>query len=418
MEDKTDTLNKPTPDTPNEESGASSKDNVWENAQWNYDDISVKDLMTDLKGVSADVAIGKEALGLLENLSFDKLIGEPLKAGIRAQSDAARSTLNYIREVGIKERNGKQYIAVVSFEFLKNGKMAKMTIPLLTLVPIPSLAIKEMSYTFKVKVDASNTINLVSGIEGSSGAWIGNKPATPGGSGSQGGTGSQDSGSTGEASKPEGTDKSDVADNKEGDVPKGNTTKAASSTDKDASIKADAKDTEGASGKTDAGATTPKLDLNKESDVAKGAQAIKSSIKPQVGFGASYSTKKDSRATMNSVYSVETNMDISITAGADDSLPGGIAKMLEVLNDSVEIIDANGTLTVSANQLTLNQGKAIASISYKNGDGFYQNAAIRCDNHNGLTALDNVDSKQLIFSKPGTFIFSAGPRKEVILVTE
>ena len=446
MEDKTDFLNKLKPDTDDPKNEATSKDSIWENAQWNYDDISVKDLMTDLKGVSADVALGKSTLGMMENLSFDKLIGEPLRAGIKAQSDAARSTLNYIREVGIREKNGKQYVAVVTFEFLKNGKMAKMTLPLLTLVPIPSLAIKEMSYTFKVKIDTSSSVNLVSGIQGNSAAWFGDKPADmkeenkAEDAGKLAGAGKEEAGKK-EDAKPatnkEETDEKDEptgkteADGKAGESEKsaagkdkaeatkeGTTTKAESSTSKDESIKVSAAGTGNTPSKTDDSKKAPTLDLNKTSDIAKGKQAIISSIKPQVGFGASYSTKKDSRATLDSKYSIETNMDITITAGADDSLPGGIAKMLQVLNDSVEIIDANGTLTVSANQLSLNKGKAVASVSYKNADGFYQTSAISCDNHNGLIALDNVDSKQLIFSKPGTYIFSAGRRKEVIVVTD
>ena len=419
MEEDTNILKDLTADSNDEEKGALSKENVWENAQCNYDDISVKELMTDLKGVSADVSLGKQALGMMENLSFDKLIGEPLRASIKAQSDAARSTLSYIREVGIKEKGGKQYVAMVTFDFLKNGKMAKMSLPLLTLVPIPSLEIKEMSYTFKVKINTDSGINLVSGIEGGSNAWLGNQP-----SGSKDGTGkpstdakpgTEEKSTTNTIPATDGKPAADGKPSSDAKAPSGetkaDTSKNESASSKDTTVKVDA-------GKSEDAAKAPTLDMNNKSDVAKGVQAVKNSVQPQIGFGASYSTKKDSRATLDSKYSIETNMDITIKAGVDDSLPGGIAKMLEVLNNSVEIIDTNGSLIISANQLSLNKGDAVGSISYKNGDGIYQNSAIRWNNNNGLTVLDNVDSLQLIFSKPGTFIFSAGRRKEVVVVTE
>ena len=50
---------------------------------------------------------------------------------------------------------------------------------------------------------------------------------------------------------------------------------------------------------------------------------------------ASFSSKKDSESTKNSRYSVETTMDVHVHA-VQDALPGGLAKMLNILAETIE----------------------------------------------------------------------------------
>ena len=50
---------------------------------------------------------------------------------------------------------------------------------------------------------------------------------------------------------------------------------------------------------------------------------------------ASISSKKDSESTKNSKYSVETTIDIHVHA-VQDELPAGLAKMLNILADTIE----------------------------------------------------------------------------------
>lgn len=54
----------------------------------------------------------------------------------------------------------------------------------------------------------------------------------------------------------------------------------------------------------------------------------------RAGMNASYSSKKDSSATKDSKYSVEYTMDVAVHAG-QDSMPAGMAKVLEMLNNSI-----------------------------------------------------------------------------------
>ena len=56
---------------------------------------------------------------------------------------------------------------------------------------------------------------------------------------------------------------------------------------------------------------------------------------------ASVSSKKDSSSTRDSKYSVETTIDIHVHA-VQDELPAGLAKMLNILADTIEAPPADG----------------------------------------------------------------------------
>ena len=125
----------------------------------------VSSMMTELSKVTADTNVGDAALNSLSSLPFDKIIGGPLQAAIAAQSSAAKSTLEFITQAGIKADKA----IAISFEFCdSNGKLKKMIIPLLTMVPIPTMAIKEMQYEFKAKIEtgSSASASMSSGITG------------------------------------------------------------------------------------------------------------------------------------------------------------------------------------------------------------------------------------------------------------
>lgn len=112
--------------------------------------------------VTADVASVNEAVSSWEKVSVDKIIGEPLKAAVKAQGNAAKSVLEFIRNVGVTDvsNNGSETMTVVSFNFFKNGKIAKMQIPLITLVPIPTLGINEVTYDFKMVISSSSDVTM------------------------------------------------------------------------------------------------------------------------------------------------------------------------------------------------------------------------------------------------------------------
>lgn len=101
---------------------------------------SLGDQMKDLNEVQVDKAFVSDSINLLGKISFDELIGNPLRAAVKAQRDLAKETLSYIREEGIKvDENGQGQITYVTMNFIRDGKQVKMRVPLLTLMPVPRL---------------------------------------------------------------------------------------------------------------------------------------------------------------------------------------------------------------------------------------------------------------------------------------
>lgn len=120
---------------------------------------SLGEQMKDLNEVQVDKAFVSDSINLLGKISFDELIGNPLRAAVKAQRDLAKETLSYIREEGIKvDENGQGQITYVTMNFFRDGKQVKMRVPLLTLMPVPRLSISTMSYTFKAKVNAMSGV--------------------------------------------------------------------------------------------------------------------------------------------------------------------------------------------------------------------------------------------------------------------
>mmetsp|Transcript_48763 Transcript_48763/g.122688 ORF Transcript_48763/g.122688 Transcript_48763/m.122688 type:complete len:209 (+) Transcript_48763:69-695(+) len=121
------------------------------------------------------MAEGKE----LESLSFKRLIGGPLAAVIEAQANAAMVTYDFIKRVGFAPNMGMGGMPtaanptgggggggggmlgspiVVSFTYektLPDGKVAtcKLSVPFLTMVPIPNLRIEECNIQFNARIN-------------------------------------------------------------------------------------------------------------------------------------------------------------------------------------------------------------------------------------------------------------------------
>jgi hypothetical protein len=88
-------------------------------------------------------------------LSLAETIGSMLTALVDAQAASARATVDFITEVGfLPVRNGKpSELRQVSFQFQKKDENDKrsafeMQVPLLSLVPIPNVAVKKASIRF------------------------------------------------------------------------------------------------------------------------------------------------------------------------------------------------------------------------------------------------------------------------------
>lgn len=339
---------------------------------------SLGDQMKDLNEVQVDKAFVSDSINLLGKISFDELIGNPLRAAVKAQRDLAKETLSYIREEGIKvDENGQGQITYVTMNFIRDGKQVKMRVPLLTLMPVPRLSISTMSYTFKAKV------NAMSGVVASVGS--GGTPINAGIS--------TDNGSKSAAPAKPTTDSSSKGNNgKTGDNP-------AASTDNSATSK-----------------ENPAASSNNPTASAAGA---KSTISTTPTMSVGYSSKKDSGATRDSRYSVETTMDISITA-SEGEMPRGIDRLLGVLDDSTEVIDPKGTLQVSADRISLVNNYGAISVSYRNGKGAYAPTDVNCEPIEGEAKpdmLESGDEMLLIFKAKGVYMVSAGELHRIVFVS-
>lgn len=200
----------------------------------------------------------------LQAIPFSSLIGGPLNACIEAQAMAARRTWEFIQEAGLETdpETGEEKAVNVSFSFMQGGRMMQLDVPLLTIVPIPYIAIHSVDISFKASISASTSASSEDAESTSKG----------GGVGMNGGV-------------------------------------------KTGLFNVDAK------------------------------------------FNASYSSKKDSKATSESKYCVEYTMDVAVKAG-QDSMPAGLAKILEILGNS---------LNVSASPVATGGGATVLP-SYESGN--------------------------------------------------
>lgn len=332
---------------------------------------SLGDQIKDLNEVQVDKTFVSDSINLLGKISFDELIGNPLRAAVKAQRDLAKETLSYIREEGIKvDEDGQGQITYVTMNFFRDGKQVKMRVPLLTLMPVPRLSISTMSYTFKAKV------NAMSGVVASVGS--GGTPINAGMS--------TDNSSKSAASAKATTNSSSKGNNeKTGDEPAASTDNSAVSSNK----------------------------------TAASATGTKSTISTTPTMSVGYSSKKDSGATRDSRYSVETTMDISITA-SEGEMPRGIDRLLGVLDDSTEVIDPKGTLQVSADRISLVNNYGTISVSYRNGKGAYAPTDVTCDPIEGEAKpdmLESGDEMLLIFKAKGVYMVSAGELTRIVFVS-
>lgn len=238
--------------------------------------------------MAIDTTPSQVATNALQAIPFGSIIGGPLKACIEAQAMAAQISWQFIQEVGLNTdpNTGQKEAVNVSFQFMQNGHMVQLNVPLLTIVPIPYIAIHDIDINFKANISASS-----------------------------------------------------------------------SSVSEQSSSSA--------------------LDVGAEASIGAKWGPFHMDAKMK----ANYSSKKDSKATQESKYSVEYTMDVAVKAG-QDSMPAGLAKVLELLGSALDVSDPEGTLEVSARKLVLSkdkEGKAIPVsliATYKNGKGIFESEAI------------------------------------------
>lgn len=224
--------------------------------------------------MAIDRSAAEAATSSLQSLPFGNIIGGPLVACVEAQAQAARTSWEFIQNVGLYADGEEKKTVNVSFQFIKDGRMAQITVPLLTIVPIPYIAINSIDINFKANISAS-----------------------------------------------------------------------AASTETE----------------------------NSSSSVDTSVSASARCFWARGSMNASYSSKKDSSATRDSKYSVEYTMDVAVHAG-QDSMPTGMAKVLEMLNNSISVVSPEGFLDVQ--HAIQDDGTVKLITSYKNREGLFDPEAI------------------------------------------
>ena len=187
-----------------------------------------------------------EIVNDLSSIPFDSMIGGPLSACIDAQEQAAVSTVNFIDRVGFDPQN-PGHVINVDFRYKRDGKDVVLSVPLLTIVPIPFISIDTVNISFKAALKSIST---------------------------------------------------------------------------EAAVDSDRESSYDSTNSRYIGINSYLKTANVQRTVMRG----------------SISTKKDSVATQNSAYSIEANIDINVIA-RQESMPGGLAKVLEMLNQAISIKD-------------------------------------------------------------------------------
>jgi hypothetical protein len=113
----------------------------------------------------------------LATLDFANLIGGPLNAVIEAQAKSAITTANFIKEVAF-DKDGN--IINVDFSYIRknpngNEQEFTLTVPLLTMLPIPYITVTEAEIEFNAKITSVNESHMEENFEekgeASAGYW-------------------------------------------------------------------------------------------------------------------------------------------------------------------------------------------------------------------------------------------------------
>lgn len=142
-----------------------------------------------------------------------------------------------------------------------------------------------------------------------------------------------------------------------------------------------------------------KRDTNTKSQRRRGFFLNKN--KKETKINTSFSTKRDSKSTQDSKFSVEATIDVAVHAG-QESMPAGMAKILEMLGAAMDLCSPDGELSVNdttfyaendpsskPNDIIYLPVKVIAQ--YKTPEGLYDATNIMCDN--GITGKENKMDK-------------------------
>ncbi|MDO4691691.1 MAG: DUF2589 domain-containing protein [Porphyromonadaceae bacterium] len=358
-------------------------------------------------------ALRKATLGGVTDIPFTHLISEPLRACVAAQNESHQTTIAALREMGIfSDKENNQVAASVGFEFVKDGRRQKIMVPLITLVPINFLQINAVTISFKASIKASSSWGTAPDI-----SLDLNKDKDKKDEKKE------------EASDKDKNTKTDEAiaqakadgKSKEGDQASSKADSSGDGTKKD--------DKSGQAEKDDKSAKSDESKKeDKDDDPAWWREVMKYSGKA-IDFykdykkskdakdsekKAEYSNKKDSKVTQESKYSIETTVDFEIQAGPAD-MPGGLAKIIETLNNAIITFDPAGELQITPDP---NSSGRKLFVRYLNEDGILAPSEIECTPNEGVTLEKTETGVTLTFSKAAVYTIKAGKKEQSIAVAE
>lgn len=92
----------------------------------------------------------------LSTIDFESVIGGPLVAIVHAQAQSALATVDFIKSVGFKEDGSVQDVTFGYVKTLPDGttQASSLSVPLLTIVPIPFLRVEEANLEFLAKINS------------------------------------------------------------------------------------------------------------------------------------------------------------------------------------------------------------------------------------------------------------------------
>ncbi len=116
-------------------------------------------------GTLAVGAPSTEFTSELNNIDFRKMIGGPLQAAVDAQVASSLATIDFINKVGFRQPdpNAPRELVMVDFSHTRKDvnaagqpeeKAVNLRVPLLAMLPIPSLRIEHVIIDFNVKLNS------------------------------------------------------------------------------------------------------------------------------------------------------------------------------------------------------------------------------------------------------------------------
>src|SRR4051812_22848684 len=115
----------------------------------------------------------------LNNIDFKKMIGGPLQAAVDAQVASSLATVNFINAVGFKDAatpGGARELVMVDFSHTRDDgtkdasgvanppKSVVLKVPLLAMLPIPSLRIEHVIIDFNVNLNSVETSTVTTSL--------------------------------------------------------------------------------------------------------------------------------------------------------------------------------------------------------------------------------------------------------------